>query len=171
MPDWLRWLLDPTPFSPRSACSGLSPGLVAVFAFSDAAIFASYVALSVNFAWLIRRRHDRSLGAIFWFLGLFVFLCGATHAFGVLVLWVPTYRLGATINVATAAVSLAAAFLTAWWTPRILKIPRTRELYEQSMKLRRTVRELLHEIATLGDDSPEDAKARLEAMAERLRSV
>lgn len=171
MTDWLRWLVEVAPFTPRRDCAGLDATLVWSWVASDAAILLSYSLLSVAFAGVVRRRHDRSIWSVFFFLGVFVFLCGLTHGFGVLVMWWPAYRLGALVNAATAVVSVAAAVVTLWYTPKIMRVPSVKDLYEQQVKVRRIVVDLLNEIVAEEKTDPQSAKARMRELERRLRSV
>jgi len=164
MHDWLRWLLETDGFSPRRSCAGLSPELVWTLAVSNAATALAYCALAINFGVLIRRRHDRSLAAIFWLLGAFVFLCGLTHAADVMVTWFPAYRLAASVDVATAALSVVAATVTAVYTPRIMRVPPVRALYEQGMALRHQLVEQLSSIAEVSKTDPDAARAAMDRL-------
>jgi hypothetical protein len=162
--EFFRWLLETDGFSPRRSCAGLSPELVWTLAISNAATAASYIALAINFGVIIRRRHDRSLAAIFWLLGAFVFLCGMTHAANVMVTWFPAYRLAASVDVVTAVLSVVAAVVTAVYTPRILRVPPVRALYEQGMSLRKQLVDQLSIIAETSKTDPEAARIAMDRL-------
>lgn len=163
--EFFRWLLDADGFVPRRVCVGMDEGIAGTLAVANGATAIAYVCLALNFAVLIRRRHDRSLAPIFWLLGAFVFLCGLTHAADVMVTWFPAYRLVALIDVSTAALSVVAAVTTAVYTPRVMRVPPVRALYEQGMALRRQLIDQLSAIAKVSETDPHAAR---EAM-DRLR--
>lgn len=169
--DAVGWLFDTGRFSPRMTCAGLSPTLAWVLAASNAVTFAAYVALSYNFGVLIRRRHDRSLAPIFWLLGAFVLFCGMTHAGAVLVTWWPAYRFDALLELATASISVVAAVTTAVYTPRVMRVPPVRALYEQGMALRKLLVDQLSSIAEVSKTDPAAAREAMDRLCVGIEGV
>lgn len=167
MIDWLARLFETASFVPRNSCAGLSSSVVFWFVASDAAIALSYLVLSVAFAGWLRRRHDRSMWPVFWLLGLFVIFCGATHACGVLVMWVPVYRFILAVNIATALISVLAAGLTAWYTPRAMRVPSVKDIYDEFQAARRELNAELDQIAQDAEVDPDLARRKVKALRRR----
>ena len=144
----------------------MTPGLVQAFVVSDLVIALSYAVLSYLFAGMIRRRHNKALWPVFYFLGLFIFICGMTHLMGAIVAHVAVYRVAVVVNVACAGISLLAAIVTALDTPRVMRVPPIGESFDRFIELKQIITDELNRIT----DEPDEAKllARVKQLHDRL---
>ena len=137
------------------------------FAASDIVIWLSYMVLSVLFAGILRRRHNRSVWPVFWLLGVFVFSCGMTHVMGVVTATHACYRQAAAVNILCVAISLLAAIVTTVYMPHVMRVPPVQSLFMEFSDLKELITKELNEIA----DMPESngARERLIELRNRLK--
>src|SRR3954447_7846758 len=105
------WLPDPSGLTPHGFCLSWEPGLIWTHALADSAIGLAYFSIPLTLLYFARRRPDLAPRRGFHLFSVFILLCGTTHLFGLLTLWVPAYTLEAAVKVATAIVSLTAAVI------------------------------------------------------------
>ncbi len=108
---------------PHGACWGWEPWVVWTNVIPDAVIALSYLALSVNLIYLIRRRRELAFSGMVLMSVAFIFTCGLTHAMEVYNTWHGAFRLAGAVKAATAAASLGTAVLLARLTPKIQRAP------------------------------------------------
>jgi PAS domain S-box-containing protein len=130
------WLIDPAGLTPHGFCLLWEPGLIWTYAVSDAAIGLAYFSISLALAVFARRRRDVAFRPLLWLFAGFILLCGATHAFDVLTLWVPAYGLEGAIKMATAGVSIVTAFVLWRLLPDAIALPSPAQLREANTALR-----------------------------------
>src|SRR5690348_8469220 len=83
-----------TRFLPHVYCYLYDKKLIALHVGSDAAIWISYVAISVTLTYLVyRTRREIPFSWMFLAFGTFIIACGFTHLMEVVVLWKPLYWL------------------------------------------------------------------------------
>lgn len=131
-------------FMPRSKCMFYESNLIGLHAIADTIIFISYVIIASCLLGIYRIVQEKQipLKGFLWMFGVFIFLCGLTHAMGVLNLWISYYWLDGAIKALCAVFSLftAALFFRA---PSILKDlyigTEYKELQEQYRKLQERV--------------------------------
>ena len=103
------WVLDTDPFTPRSACgSGWTPAEIALAEWGNGMVAAAYlgIGLVLGFVWWKRRR-DVPRPEFLALFGAFIFLCGVTHVYDVVVFWWPAYRLFNRTDLLLGVISLA----------------------------------------------------------------
>jgi hypothetical protein len=91
--DFMRDLFDHSDFVPRQFCGSWSTELIRLHNISDASIWLAYMAIPVVLLWFARRRRDLPFRWVFWLFASFIIGCGFTHFMGVVVFYVPLYRL------------------------------------------------------------------------------
>lgn len=128
-------------FMPHGMCLLWRPDLMLLHVGSDALIALSYFAITFCIAGFVRRRADledrhRALALLF---AAFIGLCGLTHLFSILVLWVPAYVWEGWLKAVTAAVSIATAAFLFLLTPQLLRIPSARALQKEIQAHQQTV--------------------------------
>lgn len=101
-------------YEPHGICLNWESGLVVWHAISDGLIALAYLVISTTL--LILKIRGKLIGTVaqeFGYLfALFIFLCGTTHIFDILVIWWPIYYWQLGFKAATAVVSmLTAVFL------------------------------------------------------------
>ncbi|WP_158258478.1 hybrid sensor histidine kinase/response regulator [Rhodopila globiformis] len=130
------WLLDPSGLTPHGFCLSWEPGLIWTHALADSAIGLAYFSIPLALMYFARRRPDLAHRPVFYLFSAFILLCGTTHLFAVLTLWVPAYGLEAAVKVATAIVSVATA-VTLWvLMPRALLLPSQAQVQASNAALR-----------------------------------
>lgn len=129
------WLLDPSGLTPHGFCLLWEPGLIWLHAASDVAIAVAYYTIPAALAIFARRRQDLVFKPVFWLFATFILLCGTTHWFSVLTLFVPAYGLEGVVKALTAVVSVITA--AALWPllPKALALPSTAQLREVNAAL------------------------------------
>lgn len=170
-----RWLFDTTPFTPRFACSGLSPALGAGYVVTESSIALVYLLLSLALLGAFRRwRLTPPLagfpgGLLAWFAA-FILCCGATHVLKALAFWWPVYHLGLVVNGGTALVSVGAllSFFRALPDLRSLRTD-TRFVEEMQRRERAEYRLAAYEDAMQAQTALRAANNRLGKALERMR--
>ena len=112
-------------FMPHAFCLSSKPGLLLLHVLSDALIALAYFAIPFTLGWILYRRRAALaliggssptsaipfLGTRQWMLFMaFIFFCGLTHVFNIVVMWWPYYYLEGLMKLATAGISVSAAF-------------------------------------------------------------
>jgi signal transduction histidine kinase len=99
-----------TQFLPHVYCYLYDKKLIALHVGSDAAIWLSYVAISVTLTYLVyRTRREMPFSWMFLAFGTFIIACGFTHLMEVIVLWKPLYWLSGDVKLLTAVASVITA--------------------------------------------------------------
>jgi two-component system cell cycle sensor histidine kinase/response regulator CckA len=108
---------------PHGYCYLWNPRLLWTHVIADGLIALSYAALSIALVVLYRRTRTTLPfgGSTMLAFGLFIVLCGVTHAMDVWTLWTPSYWTSAGFKVATAAVSVMTAVMFPFIIPRIVR--------------------------------------------------
>jgi diguanylate cyclase (GGDEF)-like protein/PAS domain S-box-containing protein len=110
-------------YLPHGECFLWNRQLIALHVVSDAAIFLSYMTISISLAWLAYFERQRI--PFNWMLvafGLFIVACGFTHAMDIIVLWDPLYWLAGGIKLVTAVASVTTAVLLPFIIPAIRRL-------------------------------------------------
>lgn len=126
-------------FLPHGQCLLWDSGLLWLHVVSDAVITFSYLCISVALIYLVQKRKDLAFPWIFGLFGSFIFLCGATHAFGIWILWAPVYWIEGEVKLLTAVVSLATTVLLIPLIPKALALPTPAQLELANRALREEI--------------------------------
>lgn len=126
-------------FLPHGQCLLWDSGLLWLHVISDATITFSYLCISIALIYLVKKRTDLAFPWIFSLFGSFIFLCGATHAFSIWILWSPVYWLEGEVKLITAAVSLATTVLLIPLIPKALALPTPKQLELANEALRNEI--------------------------------
>ena len=121
--DLIKSLFYQGNFSPHGYCISWNPLFVWSDAIADGLIAAAYFSIPIALAIFLMKRRDLAFPWVFALFGTFILLCGMTHVFGAVTLWLPLYDLDTMLKILTAVVSLATA--AALWPliPRALALP------------------------------------------------
>lgn len=118
-PQTLRGI-NSTQFLPHAYCYLFDKRLIGLHLGSDAAIWLSYVSISVTLAYLVyRTRREVPFSWMLLAFGTFIIACGFTHFMEMVVLWKPLYWLSADVKLITAAASVITAIALPPLIPRI----------------------------------------------------
>lgn len=112
------WFADPG-LLPHGYCLTWNPPLLWTIVLSNAAIGLAYFSIPLALATFLRRHRDIQFNWMIGMFGAFIVACGVTHLIAVLNIWVPAYRLDATILSMTAGISVATAILLWPLLPRV----------------------------------------------------
>ena len=131
-----QWLFDSTGLTAHGFCLLWQPGLIWTYAISDTVIALAYFSIPVTLAVIARRRRDLVFRPLLWLFAAFILLCGTTHWFDLITLWMPLYGIQAVIKAATAAVSIFTAFVLWRLLPVAMTLPSPAQFRETNEALR-----------------------------------
>lgn len=131
-----------TPFLPHRACLIMRPDLIALHVISDALIAFAYFAIPLILVHFVRRRPlaEWMFSRVLLLFAAFIMLCGVTHVFGIITMWVPVYYLEGAVKLLTALVSLATAAALVPIVPRVLAMRSPEELAQINAQLQDEIR-------------------------------
>ena len=86
-----RHVVDYGEYMPHGMCLLWEPWLVLLWAGSDFLIFLSYTLIPVALFIVLRRRSEVPQPALAVLFAAVILLCGLTHLFMIVTLWVPIY--------------------------------------------------------------------------------
>ncbi len=110
-------------YMPHGMCLLWKPWLVLLWAGSDLLIFLSYIAIPVAIFMVLRKRTEVPQAPLVALFGAFILLCGITHLFMIVTLWVPIYPFVGWVKLATGLVSTATAVMLFRLIPDIIRLP------------------------------------------------
>ena len=125
-------------FIPHGYCLTWSSGLLWLHVLSDALIVLAYYSIPLTLAYFVRQRKDLPYPWLFAMFGLFIVACGTTHLLSVITIWIPLYWLDGIVKAVTAIVSVAAALMMFWVTPRALLLRSPAQLEMEVRERKRT---------------------------------
>ncbi len=118
-----EWLFNTSGLEAHGYCLLWEPGLIWLYALSDAAIALAYFSIPLAIIVVGQKRSDLVFRPLLWLFAAFILLCGTTHWLDVLTLWVPLYGLQGLVKAATAVASVATAAVLWWRLPDFLALP------------------------------------------------
>ncbi len=133
--DVLKYLFDAASFMPHGVCLAWRPDLVALHVASDLGIFLAYSTIPVALIYFVRRRKDLEYSKLFGLFAAFILFCGATHAFGIVILWYPLYGIHGVLKALTAIVSIMTAVMIWPIIPKALALPSPQQLRKANEEL------------------------------------
>ena len=106
--DWIKALIDTSPFLTRHHCGPWSEPLMQVYVISNGFIALAYLLIAVCLMVIWRkRRGDMKCGWVLVTFAAFIATCGLTHICDIAVVWWPVYRLLTLISAISALLSFA----------------------------------------------------------------
>ena len=139
-----EWLQGASGLEPHGFCLLWEPGLIWLYALSDAVIGVAYFSIPLALVVVGRQRGDLVFRPLLWLFAAFILLCGATHWLDVITLWEPLYGLQGLIKSATAIASIFTAVALWWALPSFLALPSVDELRRANAALRASQEQLAH---------------------------
>ncbi|MEI6068467.1 MAG: PAS domain S-box protein [Methylococcaceae bacterium] len=109
-------------FIPHGYCLSWSPALLWLHVSSDLLITLAYFSMPLALVYFIRKRGDLPYPWMFALFAGFIIACGTTHLLSAITIWIPFYWLDGWIKAFTAVISVAAAVVMFWATPRLLSL-------------------------------------------------
>ena len=110
-----EWLFNTSGLSPHGFCLLWEPGLIWLYAISDAAIALAYYSIPLTLIIIGRRRSDLVFRPMLWLFAVFILLCGTTHWLDLATLWTPLYGLQGLVKAATGIASIFTS-IALWWS-------------------------------------------------------
>ncbi len=110
-------------YMPHGMCLLWKPWLLMLWAGSDLLIFLSYTAIPIALLMVLRKRTEVPQAPLVILFGAFILLCGITHLFMIVTLWVPIYPFVGWIKLATGLVSTATAVMLFRLVPDLIRLP------------------------------------------------
>lgn len=140
----VRELFDAGDFVPRTNCGMWTEFHSQLAQASELMIAVAYIGIPVCLVvlWLSRRRVDRHLWIILWFVA-FIFLCGLTHVCQFLAFHWPAYRLFTLVAFVTALVSDGTAVVLPFVVYSILRSPTVSDALDEATRGTAVLRESL----------------------------
>ena len=117
------WLFNTSGLAPHGYCLLWEPGLIWLYAISDAAIALAYFSIPLALVIIGKRRGDLVFRPMLWLFAIFILLCGTTHWLDLATLWTPLYGLQGLVKAATAIASIVTAVVLWWSLPYFLSFP------------------------------------------------
>ena len=139
-----EWLFDTSGLSPHGYCLLWEPGLIWLYAVSDAIIALAYFCIPLTLVIVGKRRNDLIFRPLLWLFAVFILLCGTTHLLDVFTLWAPLYGLQGLVKAATAIASTATALALWWAMPNFLALPSMEQLRHANAALLASEERLAH---------------------------
>ena len=133
----MNHLFDLSAFTPHGFCLAWQPGLIWLTATSNILIALAYFSIPAALAALLIRRREFEYGAILGLFAAFILACGTTHVFAALTLWLPLYWISGITDAATAALSIATAFLLWPLIPKLVALPSPTALQKSNVALQK----------------------------------
>jgi len=163
-------IVNSASFMAHGYCLLWNPWLVSLHALSDLFIFLSYAAIPAAIVIFLRRRPDIRLSYLPILFAAFILLCGLTHLFGLVTLWLPIYEVQGLVKAATALVSVTTALVVFPLIPKLVALPSPQQLQESNARLEA---EVAAHRRTLDDlrEARDGLEARVEARTSELEEA
>lgn len=164
-------------FMPHGHCFLWEPRILWLHVISDLTIAAAYFSIPAAIVYFVSRRKDFPFRRLLVLYSSFILLCGATHLFGVWVLWYPDYALEGVVKALTAIVSVTTFFVTAKLVPQALQLVGPEELAKVNAELRKNIDERvkaqagLEQAYELIEKTVKERTAKLRASEEEVRRL
>jgi signal transduction histidine kinase len=126
-------------YMPHGMCFLWEPALLWLHVVSDFLIGAAYFSIPVALAVFAVRRTDLQYRWMVGLFMLFIVACGATHFFGIWVIWNPDYAIEGLLKATTALASVATAIVLWPILPKLLALPSPSMLAATNAELRAEV--------------------------------
>lgn len=110
-------------YMPHGMCLLWEPWLLLLWAGSDLLIFFSYTAIPFALMMVLRRRTEVPQARLILLFAAFILLCGITHLYMIVTLWVPIYPFVGWWKLATGLVSMATAVMLFRLVPDLIRLP------------------------------------------------
>ncbi len=128
-------------FMPHGHCYLWETRVLWLHVICDSLIALAYFAISITLIYIAKKRKDLPFNWMFACFGIFILACGISHAFEVVTVWEPLYRLSGAIKAVTAVASIATSILLIKLIPRLRAIPSVAALREANTALEKEIDE------------------------------
>jgi two-component sensor histidine kinase len=132
-------IVDYGEYMPHGMCLLWKPWLVLLWAGSDLLIFLSYTAIPVALFMVLRKRTEVPQAGLLVLFASFIMLCGITHFFMIVTLWIPIYPFVGWVKLATGVISMATAVILFRLVPAIVRLPSPAALETANAGLQREI--------------------------------
>jgi signal transduction histidine kinase/CheY-like chemotaxis protein len=139
-----EWLFNTSGLAPHGYCLLWEPGLIWLYAISDAAIALAYYSIPLTLIIIGRRRSDLVFRPMLWLFAAFILLCGTTHWLDLATLWTPLYGLQGLVKAATAIASIFTTIVLWLSLPYFLSFPSIAQMRRANEALLASEERLAH---------------------------
>lgn len=168
--DWLTTFVDPA-FMPHGHCYFWRRDILWMHVGADLVIAAAYYAIPVVLGiFLSKRRAAIPYPEVLALFCAFIFLCGSTHVFGIIVTWYPQYELQGWLKALTALVSIYTAIVLIPLLPELLSLPDVQKAYRNSQEAMSALQERNQQLQTFYDASV-DREERIMSLKEEVNQL
>ena len=122
-------------YMPHGMCLLWQPWLLFLWAGSDLLIFLSYSAIPLALLTVLKARKDIPHSGLVVLFASFILLCGLTHLFSIVTLWVPIYPYVGLVKLATGVVSAITAITLFRLIPTLVALPSPSDLQDTNQRL------------------------------------
>ncbi len=133
--------------APHGYCFMWLPEIVWLHVLANALIALSYFSIPVALWHFAKKRPDIPFNRVFILFASFIFLCGMTHIFGILVLWHPIYGIEGLVMLLTGVVSAVTALFVWRIMPMAITLPSPSQLQVMNEQLAASVEEIERKVA------------------------
>ena len=132
MQDWFSFLYNQD-FMPHGHCYFWQPKILWMHVASDIIIAVAYYAIPIILGiFLYKRKTSMPFPELIALFVAFIFMCGTTHLFAIVVTWYPAYELQGYIKSITALISIATAIVLAPKLPVLLEMPDIQRAFKKN---------------------------------------
>ncbi|WP_363352052.1 ATP-binding protein [Methylocystis echinoides] len=139
-----EWVFGASGLTPHGYCLLWEPGLIWLYAVSDATTAMAYFSIPLALVIVGRKRSDLVFRPMLWLFAAFILLCGTTHWLDLFTLWSPLYGLQGLVKALTALASIATAVALWWALPSFLALPSVEQLRHANAALLASEERLAH---------------------------
>jgi len=132
--------------APHGYCFMWLPEIVWLHVVANVLIALAYFSIPIALWLFARKRPDVPFNKVFVLFASFITLCGLTHVFGIIVLWIPAYGIEGLVMLMTGLVSVATAIFLWRIMPAAMTLPSPSELQEINRKLNLSYEEIEHQV-------------------------
>ncbi|MFO1243394.1 MAG: ATP-binding protein [Rickettsiales bacterium] len=157
-------------YVPRSQCMFHEKDLIALHIVSDLLIAFSYYSIPIALIYFARRRKDLAYNWMFIMFAMFIILCGTTHIFSIVAIWMPVYRLDGVIKMITGLISIATAFQLWRLMPHALALPSQMEIAQRKEELEVLVAQRTAEL-TEANEALKNSEEKFKTLAENAEAA
>jgi hypothetical protein len=162
--DWIKALIDTSPFLTRDHCGPWSEPLMQVYVVSNGIIALAYLLIAVCLMVIWKKRHrDMKCGWLLVTFAAFIATCGFTHLFNIAVLRWPVYQLLTLLGAISALLSLANVMWLPWLTGLALNLLTPERFRQITLELEDAIK--------LKDKAINDLKGTVSALHRQLNHL
>lgn len=156
--EFFQKLFDVSDWPPRWHCGRWTDFHGWLYIISDLLIWSAYFAIpTLIFRYVTTRKQKVRFNTVYILFAFFILACGTTHFLDAMMFWVPMYRVGALVRLATGVLSWLTVYHLLKMLPTAFSL-RSAEDLEQEVELRKKAEQALKQQNRLLNESQQMAK-------------